>query len=139
MNETQDQTGTSAGNAAAERRISVDAAPLAVVCAIVALVVAASLLPGRPGRAVDAAATETRATTEPAPVAPAVRVPPSRIVRFEPNLGQSARDVRYVARGPDFTADVYDDGLRLSQNRRGHEGVSGTSRDAGRVASARLR
>lgn len=42
---------------------------------------------------------------------PQTQPPPARLVQFEPNLGQAAAAVRYVAHGPGVSADVREDGL----------------------------
>ena len=60
-------------------------------------------------------------------------------MQFEPNLGQSSSDTRYVAHGPGFTAEVLADGVRMSQSRRAAPDGKPAASDAEVVASARLR
>jgi hypothetical protein len=62
---------------------------------------------------------------------PALRAARVRPIQFEANLGQAGAEARFIARGPDFSAQVFDDGVQVSRPARGSETNAG--------AAARLR
>ena len=131
-----------------------DAGPIAAVVAIVvvvaALVGSAMLSPTgvtptlevatalRPAAA-RLATAPTSAPASPAPAQTSLRTPRAAAVQFEPNLGQSPADARYVAHGPGFTAEVLADGVRMHQSRRPAARHGQPTAGADMVASARLR
>ena len=69
------------------------------------------------------------------PIAPAMLRAGARSLRFETNLGQASPEARFVARGADFAAEVFDDGVRVS---RPLHRAGGDTQPAP-AASARLR
>jgi len=62
---------------------------------------------------------------------PAPRAARMRPIQFEANLGQAGADARFIARGPDFSAQVFDDGVQVSRPEHGGDTNAG--------AAARLR
>lgn len=83
----------------------------------------------------QARSPETRAAIspdiQPGAIAPARRVARARPIQFEANLGQAEADARFIARGPDFNAQVFDDGVQVSRPAPGGDANAG--------AAARLR
>ncbi|MCE9657980.1 MAG: SBBP repeat-containing protein [Burkholderiales bacterium] len=115
-------------------RIGRAGVPLAL--GIVIAAAAAALWPGR-GTPTAPAPARPQAMAPGAlqPLAPAaLRSITAPSLRFETNLGQAVPEARFVARGADFAAEVFDDGVRVSRPAR--RGADGTPSAA---ASARLR
>ncbi len=67
---------------------------------------------------------------------PVLHAASPRPIQFEANLGQAAPGARFIARGPDFSAQVFDDGVQLSRPASPHTRSGG---DANAGTAARLR
>ncbi len=83
----------------------------------------------------QARSPETRAAIspdiQPGATTPARHVARVRPIQFEANLGQAGAGARFIARGPDFSAQIFDDGVQVSRPAPGGDTNAG--------AAARLR
>ena len=133
MKEIRAGRGPATGGGVAIGRAASIGIPLALTIGLA--IAAAALWPARP------TAPASR-TVDAAPVSQPVRAPAALhraaapTLRFEANLGQAIAEARFIARGPDFAAEVFDDGVRVSRPAR----ASGDDRQAVAAGpSARLR
>ncbi len=112
MNESDQVRGPQHGGSVAKRPILRAGAPLALVIGLaIAAVALWSMRAPAPNALPAPIAAGSLQPLEPA----ALRSVGGRTLRFETNLGQAAADARFVARSPEFAAEVFDDGVRVSR------------------------